>query len=156
MSHSQVLAALVNAFDWRQGVELGIGKGRNAAHLLHNCPNLRLTGIDLFRKPHWHAKVRGLQKVYPHRFYPVQASTENASKHFIKHFFDYVFVDAGHSFDAVTTDLEAWESRIRPGGWMLGHDYRSDKYPGVTNAVAMRYGSRVIWFEEVYMFGVII
>lgn len=51
---------------------------------------------------------------------------------------DLVFLDADHSFDGVTADLAAWESKIKPGGWIGGHDYRNPdprfKF-GVTEAV---------------------
>ena len=33
------------------------------------------------------------------------------------------FVDASHSHGEAKADIEAWWPKIRPGGWMAGHDY---------------------------------
>lgn len=38
---------------------------------------------------------------------------------------DHVFVDADHSYIGVKTDLQAWVPKIRPGGWIGGHDYKN-------------------------------
>jgi predicted O-methyltransferase YrrM len=51
---------------------------------------------------------------------------------------DLVFLDADHSFEGVTADLAAWESKVKPGGWIGGHDYRNPDPRfrfGVTEAV---------------------
>ncbi len=37
-----------------------------------------------------------------------------------------VFVDAGHDFDHVTSDLQAWLPKIQPGGILAGHDIDHD------------------------------
>eukprot|EP00928_Gymnodinium_smaydae_P060790 TRINITY_DN4458_c0_g3_i1.p1 TRINITY_DN4458_c0_g3~~TRINITY_DN4458_c0_g3_i1.p1 ORF type:complete len:548 (-),score=95.84 TRINITY_DN4458_c0_g3_i1:68-1711(-) len=37
---------------------------------------------------------------------------------------DLVFVDAGHAYEEVLADIRAWWPRIRPGGCMVGHDFR--------------------------------
>jgi hypothetical protein len=36
---------------------------------------------------------------------------------------DFVYVDAGHTYEEVRADLESWFDRIRPGGLFSGHDY---------------------------------
>ena len=56
---------------------------------------------------------------------------------------DFVFIDAEHTYDAVKQDIAAWEPKIKPGGWVMGHDY-CDKFPGVRQAVQERYGGREI------------
>lgn len=38
-------------------------------------------------------------------------------------FFDWVYLDAAHDFDAVMEDLMAWAPKIKRGGFFLGHDY---------------------------------
>jgi hypothetical protein len=47
---------------------------------------------------------------------------------------DAVFIDADHSYTAVTQDLEFWWKKLRVGGWLLGDDYNSC-HPGTTKAV---------------------
>lgn len=38
-------------------------------------------------------------------------------------YFDLIYVDADHSYDAVTRDIEAARSRLRPGGYLIFNDY---------------------------------
>ncbi len=67
-----------------------------------------------------------------------------------------VFLDGSHDGDSVAADLEAWSTRLAPGGLIAGHDY-APKYDGLRAAVdafAARNGYRVgrgprdIWFYE--------
>lgn len=39
---------------------------------------------------------------------------------------DFVFIDANHSYDAVSADLAAWWPKVKPGGVFSGHDYGND------------------------------
>lgn len=39
---------------------------------------------------------------------------------------DGVYVDADHSYEACLGDLVAWSKRLKPGGVMMGHDYKAD------------------------------
>lgn len=36
---------------------------------------------------------------------------------------DGVFIDGDHSYAAVVQDVKAWEPKIRPGGFLSGHDF---------------------------------
>lgn len=47
---------------------------------------------------------------------------------------DLVYLDAGHSYDCVKRDLEAWFPKLKKGGVMAGHDYLNTAY-GVKQAV---------------------
>lgn len=53
--------------------------------------------------------------------------------------FQFVFVDAEHSFPAVWSDLSAWWPLVAPGGLLCGHDYdlsaRNSWTKGVREAV---------------------
>jgi hypothetical protein len=50
---------------------------------------------------------------------------------------DFVFIDADHSYEGCAADIEGWRNKVRPGGWLGGHDYRNPDFPkfGVTRAV---------------------
>lgn len=65
---------------------------------------------------------------------------------------DFLFVDASHSYDAVLADLNAWVPKVRPGGWIAGHDYYSAP-DGVGRAVREKipcFGtSRASWYSRV-------
>ena len=59
----------------------------------------------------------------------------NAAKTFPDHSFDWVFIDANHTYEAVRADLEAWLPKIKKGGYLCGHDYCHYAYYGVIRAV---------------------
>ena len=41
---------------------------------------------------------------------------------------DFCFVDGDHSFEGVVRDIQAWKSKVKPGGWLCGHDWENDEY----------------------------
>jgi predicted O-methyltransferase YrrM len=47
---------------------------------------------------------------------------------------DFAFIDAGHSYEAVSADVAAWWPKIAAGGMLAGHDYQSG-WGGVMRAV---------------------
>ncbi len=47
---------------------------------------------------------------------------------------DCLYIDAEHTEDAVTKDLETWWPRLKHEGLLLGDDYDNPLYPGVTTA----------------------
>lgn len=63
-----------------------------------------------------------------------------------KHMFDFVFIDADHSYEACLADIRAFAQLVPEGGTIAGHDYKA-KYPGVIQAVQECYGwSRALTF----------
>jgi hypothetical protein len=52
--------------------------------------------------------------------------------------FDWVYIDADHTYEAVRDDLAAWRPKVKPGGLVMGHDYCQPKGRnyGVIRAVA--------------------
>ena len=47
---------------------------------------------------------------------------------------DFVYIDAEHSYEAMTNDLALWFPKVRAGGVIAGHDY-SPEFDGVRRAV---------------------
>lgn len=60
---------------------------------------------------------------------------------------DFVFLDADHSYDGLMADIAAWAPKVKPGGWLCGHDYRNAMeqfdFSGVDRAVDETFGDRV-------------
>jgi hypothetical protein len=52
---------------------------------------------------------------------------------FPDHYFDFVYVDANHTLGGASADLNASAPKIRPGGFLGGHDLCM-KFPGVIEA----------------------
>jgi uncharacterized Rossmann fold enzyme len=51
---------------------------------------------------------------------------------------DFVFLDADHSYTGCRADIQAWLPKIKPTGFIAGHDYDHPEFPawGVKQAVA--------------------
>lgn len=64
------------------------------------------------------------------------------------HSLDFVYIDARHDYESVTEDLQAWCSKVRPGGILAGHDYVDGSFPQgefyVKSAVDKFFGARGI------------
>jgi uncharacterized Rossmann fold enzyme len=50
---------------------------------------------------------------------------------------DAVFIDADHSYEGCIRDITLWAPKVKPGGWLSGHDYENTAFEkfGVTRAV---------------------
>jgi len=44
-------------------------------------------------------------------------------KEFEDEFFDFIFIDADHTYEAVARDIADWYPKIKKGGALCGHDY---------------------------------
>jgi hypothetical protein len=65
----------------------------------------------------------------------------NASHQFSDNFFDWIYVDADHSYEGCLNDLNAYNSKVKDTGYILGHDYtppggKTKRGFGVNAAVA--------------------
>lgn len=53
----------------------------------------------------------------------IKAYSPEASELFENGFFDWIYIDANHRYEAVRKDLLAWWHKIKPGGYLCGDDY---------------------------------
>lgn len=67
-----------------------------------------------------------------------QGPSDLSAKHFVDNSVDNLFIDAGHSYEAVLADLKAWYPKMKNGSTMAGHDYNS--WEGVKKAVLEFFG----------------
>lgn len=128
---------MVKKLDLRYGCELGVWKGRTFLHLLKTCPDLFLIGVDLWAPqpdndgpenyldwPHEEneRKVRQEAARFGKRAKIYKMWTRD-SRHLIQNeSLDFVFIDADHSTESVRQDLEWYLPKLKPNGWIIGHD----------------------------------
>ena len=55
----------------------------------------------------------------------VRKLSNEAAKDFSDDYFDFVYIDANHSYGAVCEDLELWYPKVKTGAVFAGHDYRN-------------------------------
>ena len=53
----------------------------------------------------------------------IRANSEKASEIFADGSLDFVYIDANHAYDYVVKDIELWYPKVKPGGYLCGHDY---------------------------------
>lgn len=53
---------------------------------------------------------------------------------------DFVYIDGDHTYEGVKKDILNFISKIRPNGFIGGHDYKP-KWPGIMQAVDEQFGS---------------
>jgi predicted O-methyltransferase YrrM len=126
-------------------VEVGAYKGRSSCYM---AERMRATGaqisfdvVDTFcgdadvgRFDLWPEFAANLERAgVLDSVRPCRAASVQAAKAHGDGSLDFVFIDAAHSFEAVTHDLAAWWPKLRQGGLIAGHDYTYS--PGVRAAV---------------------
>lgn len=62
-----------------------------------------------------------------------------AADYFLDNSVDQIFIDAGHSYEAVIKDIKAWLPKMKDGAIMAGHDYTA--WEGVGEAVRKLLGT---------------
>ncbi len=53
----------------------------------------------------------------------IRAESVPAAEMFKDEFFDFIYIDANHTYDGVSDDLRAWYPKLKTGGIFSGHDY---------------------------------
>ena len=64
---------------------------------------------------------------------PIKEWSDKAAALYADASLDFVFIDAGHTYENASADIRAWLPKVKPGGHIAGHDYGSA--PGVNRAV---------------------
>lgn len=164
-----------------RGVEVGVFAGQMSAALLRDDPALMLIMVDSWEADgaaytgdsgDWHAGLgqpeqdefmrQAEQRV---KFAADRAAiwrlrSAEAAEKFPDAVADFVFLDADHGREGCAADIAAWAPKVKPGGWLCGHDYENVDFPkfGVTAAVndfvareglALELGANFCWFVKV-------
>jgi hypothetical protein len=139
------------------GVELGVWHGGLSERLLKARSNLFLHLVDRWQKPTADdsyatsgAKIAGMDQQeytdalkhtlkrlapYHDRYTAHIKDTAEFANYIRDRSMDFVFIDADHSFAGVMRDITAWYPKVKPGGWIGGHDYDHPEQGEVKRAV---------------------
>lgn len=144
-----VISELVNSGGLRAGAEIGVADGRMAAEVLKStsahlhCVDNWAEGYQTWHGTQWtklqqsknRAAFDAVLHVFPGRVTLHDMTSVKASDEILDASLDWVFIDADHSYEAVKSDIAAWRPKVRRGGWLTGHDYNRELFPGVVRAV---------------------
>jgi hypothetical protein len=129
---------LINDLGLKRGIEVGVRECYFADHLLGTKLEV-LYGVDI--APIWE-NVRQMQARYPaDRWIFSEGKSPDFASQFADGFFDFIYIDAGHSYKEVMADLHGWWPKLRVGGaimlddWMFGSNYKcGENFYGVPQA----------------------
>ena len=138
------------------GAEIGVHRGECSAHLLEMHPGLKLYMIDMWSPDTYKGKgddaaTEPYRKIYEKECeqnykmacavadkykmsaYILRGGSLEAVKWVMDNTLDFCFIDASHAYEDVKADILAWREKVKPGGYLIFHDYRL--FEGVTKAV---------------------
>lgn len=141
--HREAMERLVGECGWMHGAEIGVGSAKLSRRLLERWDPLSLIAVDAAFRDDRIEKARELAALYGDRYKLLEMTSVEAARLVGQRSLDFVFIDAGHSYRAVHDDIRAWREKVRPDGWLLGHDYGHPKFRGVAQAVDEWFGRRV-------------
>jgi predicted O-methyltransferase YrrM len=137
-----------------RGVEIGVANGRSAAYLgveMARQPSLSMPMLTLVDNSNGnlYAAVTQLQRLKEEIV--VQAIQGDSGQ--VAHVIgdgtqDFVFIDGDHSYEGAKRDIDAWRSKVRPGGILAGHDYVIADWSGVIQAVNESFERYEVWRGE--------
>lgn len=122
--------------------EIGTWKGRSLTSILPIAKKLeyrQVVAIDTFTgsadeidTSHAEAKTVNIREVFETNIKNtgcadlvniLQQESIYASTFFPDEYFDVIFIDAQHTYEAVRADITTWLPKLKPGGTLLGHDW---------------------------------
>ena len=132
-------------------VEVRVKNGQSAAFLGVELANrgidARVDLVDWFRDSP-PADVTGrLARVPNIQWKAQQGCSWEVAAHYPDESLDFVFIDAYHSYECVSRDIDAWRPKVKRGGLLAGHDYIHWQSPefGVVRAVNERFKRFEVW-----------
>jgi hypothetical protein len=117
------------------GAEVGVLTGENSANILDLLNVKKLYTIDPYMDVDGHINKTIAFKLLENKpvEWIIEPSVDAAKK--IKEPLDFVYIDAGHDYNNVKADVNAWYSLVKTGGIMGGHDFTLTAHDGLAEAV---------------------
>ncbi len=140
------LAHMLAELNYKTLIEVGIAEGKYSEILCRANPRAEIYGIDPY-EPHRgyndytrrstfeklennaHERLDKFSNYHFMRKYSAEAVKDFGNN------LDFVYLDADHSYEAVTKDIKLWWPLIRSGGILAGHDYARFSHVKVIEAV---------------------
>jgi len=77
------------------------------------------------------------QNMTDHNFVKIYREyTSDAVRHFPDEYFDFIYIDADHSYEGCLRDLMDWYPKLKKGKFLAGHDFIA----GVIKVSGVRFG----------------
>jgi predicted O-methyltransferase YrrM len=141
----------LRAVSARRIAEVGVAYGYHASAILSGLPDAEYVGVDPYLAGYDASDIfasdvqrlfgdgaqRSMDRLaaavadelaiaFPGRSRLIRVASVEAASSFPDEWFDAVFVDGDHRYEAVLQDLRAWWPKVRGGGAILGDDIQRD------------------------------
>lgn len=73
--------------------------------------------------PNAFIEAKMISDVYSDKCVMIKAKSNQAVEIFKDSFFDFIYIDANHSYEEVKRDIISWFPKVKNGGILGGHDY---------------------------------
>ena len=147
-----VMESWVREHGWTAGCEVGVLRARNLFHLLDRFPFLSMIAVDQWLRledsgePGFETyashNMEGYARfvtdragAYDGRCTVIRRSSVDAAHLVQDGSLDFVFIDACHTEAAVRADIAAWTPKLKPSGYLTGHDRQRPEVRRVLNDI---------------------
>jgi len=143
-THWAVLASLIIERKLEKVAEIGVLRGKATRNIFRSpainvikdyvaidpwrewkSQNASSPGLRKYTQKYWDNDYKAVLKYM--QWFPqlrvMKLPSLEAAPLFKDGYFDLVFIDGDHSYDAVIADIKAWIPKVRNGGILCGHDY---------------------------------
>jgi predicted O-methyltransferase YrrM len=139
-NYEDLYSEMVERFDnGSHFVEVGVWKGMSACYMaveiINSGKNIKFDCVDTWDFVETSDEIKKEQfndlfKIFSENIEPVKNNigiirsiSWEGAKNYNDESLDFVFIDAGHDYESVIKDLNAWYPKVKKGGVISGHDY---------------------------------
>ena len=116
-------------------LEVGVYKGEAMKQFMDSGKFRRYFGVDFWSGDYADPNPRFLEcipdaegqfdevaKWYPN-VVKMKMTSKEAAGYFHDNLFDFIYIDANHTYEFAKEDLDLWWPKVKCGGYFGGHDY---------------------------------
>jgi predicted O-methyltransferase YrrM len=124
-THRYELAELLAGTGNREGAEVGVHGGRFSEMLCKSNPDLHMTCVDNWGRITHHELIyaEAVERLSHYNATIIRKKSIDGAKDIPDESLDFVYIDAGHDYNSVKEDVEAWVPKVKVGGIVAGDDY---------------------------------
>lgn len=117
-------------------VEVGVYNGHSISYLAQKNKSSKIWAVDLFDLGYIDTYKTNLENAGVRDIITdIRGLSWDGALHFNDNSIDFCFIDADHTYESVTKDIQSWFPKVKIGGIISGHDYDQNNIEGVVRSV---------------------